>query len=197
LKESFQFLTIQQAFRVATQTGTRKELGGPYFRDWFTSVANIHGWDDGDSIMANYVGHPMEGAVAGYIQVQNDPRYRKTRFGDEGYWQSRMKALGWSAVYSANYELGPLGDGAIGNVGLKPGTKGAVDLVVTPTLGLAWMVTEDALDRHLILPIETRIHNGVARLLVRSWLNPSRSFANILRGRLPWHRDSRPGVWEQ
>src|SRR5687768_4228750 len=76
-KQSLTFLTMQQTFRIATQKGTREELNGPYFRDWFTSVRNIRGWDDGDTIMANYVAHPMEGAVAGYIQVQNDPRYRK------------------------------------------------------------------------------------------------------------------------
>jgi len=193
-KQSLTFLTMQQTFRIAVQTGTREELKGPYFRDWFTSVRNIQGWDDGDTIMANYVAHPMEGAVAGYIQVQNDPRYRKVQFGEGGYWKSRFKAFIWSAAYSTNYELGPLGDGAIGNVGKQPGTKGVVDLVVTPTLGLGWMMTEDMLDRHLILRLERKVHNPAARLLVRSWLNPSRSFANVLRGRWPWHRDDRGGV---
>lgn len=194
LKQSFTFLTLQQTFRIGTQTGTREELRGPYFKDWFTSVGNIRGWDDGDSVLANYVGHPMEGAIAGYIQVQNDPRYRKLQFGDNGYWKSRFKAFIFSAAFSTNYELGPLGDGAIGNVGKQPGTKGAVDLVVTPTLGLGWMVTEDMLDRHLISRIEHKIHSPAARLLIRSWLNPSRSMANVLRGRWPWWRDDRGGV---
>jgi hypothetical protein len=173
-------------------------LKGPYLRDWMTSVSNIRGWDDGDTVMANYVAHPMEGAIAGYIQVQNDPKYRKVRFGDEGYWRSRLRAFVWSSIYSTNYELGPLGDAAIGNLGMNPaGGKGAVDLVITPTLGMGWMLTEDALDRHLISRIERNWRNPVGRLMVRSWLNPSRSMANVLRGRWPWHRDDRGGVREQ
>jgi hypothetical protein len=194
LKQSFSFLAIQQSFRIATQPSTRSQLRGPYFGDWVTSVRNISGWHDGDSVLANYVAHPMEGAIAGYIQVQNDPRYRKVQFGENGYWRSRLKAFAWSAAFSTNYELGPIGDAAIGNVGKQPGTKGVVDLVVTPTVGMGWMVTEDVLDRHLILPLERRIHNPTVRLLVRSWLNPSRSMSNALRGRWPWHRDSRNGV---
>ena len=194
LKQSLSFLFIQQAYRVAMQPQTRQELKGPYLRDWFTSVSNLRGWDDGDTVMANYVGHPMEGAIAGYIQVQNDPKAQRLRFGDEGYWSSRWRAFLWSAAFSTNYELGPLGDGAIGNVGRQPGTKGVVDLVVTPTLGMGWMMTEDALDRHLIAPLERKVRHPTARLMFRAWLNPSRSMANVLRGRWPWHRDDRPGI---
>lgn len=195
-KQSLWFLSIQQGYRVALQPDTRAALKGPYLRDWLTSVSNLRGWDDGDTVMANYVGHPMEGAIAGYIQVQNDPRYRKVRFGDEGYWRSRLRAFTWASIYSTNYELGPLGDGAIGNLGMTPGTKGAVDLVITPTLGIGWMVTEDALDRHLIARIERNWRHPVARMMVRSWLNPSRSMANVLRGRWPWYRDDRGGLRE-
>ena len=181
----------QQGFRIAFQTDTRRELKGPYFNDWLTSVANLQGWDDGDSVRTNYVGHGMEGAIAGYIRVQNDRRYRKVRFGDEGYWKSRFRAFVFSAVYSTNYELGPLGDGAIGNVGKTPGTKGAVDLVMTPTVGMGWMMTEDMLDRHFIARFEHKVHNRAARMMMRSWLNPSRSMSNMLRGKWPWYRDDR------
>jgi hypothetical protein len=195
LRQSLTFLTIQQGFRLATQEGTRSELRGPYFKDWLTSVGNLRGWDDGDGYMANYVAHSMEGAIAGYIYVQNDRRARRLQFGsDHEYWKSRLRALMWASIYSTNYELGPLGDGAIGNVGKQPGTKGAVDLVVTPTSGIAWMVTEDAVDRYLITWIEKKWRHPTARLLVRSWLNPSRSMANVLRGRWPWYRDFRGGL---
>jgi hypothetical protein len=195
LRQSMTFLTIQQSFRILTQESTRAEMTGPYFRDWLTSVGNLRGWGDSDPFIANYVAHPMEGAIAGYIQIQNDRLGRTVQFGDELYWRSRLRALMWSAVYSTNYELGPLGDGAIGNVGMTPGTKGAVDLVITPTLGMAWLVTEDALDRHLVSWIEKKWHSPKGRMLVRSWLNPSRSMANVLRGRWPWYRDTRPLHW--
>jgi hypothetical protein len=194
LRESITFLTIQQGFRIVVQPDTRSALKGSYFRDWMTSVTNLRGWSDGDDALANYVAHPMAGAVYGYIYIQNHRDFRKTRFGENDYWRSRLRALAWSSVSSTNYELGPLGDGAIGNVGRQPGTKGAVDLVVTPTLGLAWMVTEDALDRHLIARLENKWRSPAARLLVRSWLNPSRSMANVLRGHWPWYRDDRGGV---
>jgi hypothetical protein len=194
LRQSITFLTIQQGFRIVTQADTRTSLKGPYFRDWLKSVSNLSGWDDGDEFTANYVGHPMEGAIAGYIYVQNHRDFRKKQFGQSEYWKSRLRALAWSSIYSTNCELGPLGDGAVGNVGKQHGTKGAVDLVVTPTLGMAWMVTEDVLDRHLIARLENRWRNPAARLLVRSWLNPSRSMANVLRGHWPWYRDDRGGV---
>jgi hypothetical protein len=195
LRQSLTFFTIQQGFRIATQESTRSELKGPYLRDWLTSVGNLRGWDDGDGEMANYVGHPMEGAIAGYIHVQNDRRSMRLEFGhDNEYWKSRLRALMWSSIYSTNYELGPLGDGAIGNVGKTTGTKGVVDLVITPTCGIAWMVTEDAVDKYVIAWLERRWHHPTARLMVRSWLNPSRSMANVLRGRWPWYRDTRGGV---
>lgn len=31
-------------------------------------------------------------------------------------------------------------------------------------------------------------------MMMRSWLNPSRSFSNALRFKAPWYRDSRGGI---
>lgn len=197
MTQSLLFLGIQHGYRIGDQANTRAALKGPFVRDYFDSVAGIRGWDDGDSVLANYVGHPMQGAVTGYIQVQNDPSRRAVEFGDgSAYWRSRWRAFLFSAAYSTQYEMGPLGEAAIGNVGKTPGTKGAVDLVITPTLGVAWMVTEDALDKYLVQSFERRVRNPVARLVVRASINPSRSMANLLRGKAPWHRDSRGGVRE-
>jgi hypothetical protein len=69
---------------------------------------------------------------------------------------------------------------------------GYVDLVVTPVLGTAWLVGEDLIDRYVIRYIETKVKNRVVRAIVRSFLNPSRSFANMHRGKLFWRRDDRP-----
>lgn len=196
LAQSGVFLGIQHGFRFATEPGTRTGLKGPFMRDWYGSVKGMKGWGDGDPFLVNYVGHPMMGAVTGYIQVQNDPRGRTRQFGlNSDYWRSRMKALGWSAAYSLQFEFGPASEASLGNVGLGGRGAGAVDLVVTPTLGLAWQCAEDALDRYVIAPLEDRTGNRLTRTLLRGVLNPSRSFSNMLRGKVPWYRDAREGIW--
>jgi len=198
LKQSAIFLGIQHGFRVGFQSGTREKLKGPFFRDWGRSVTGLSGWEDGDPALVNYVGHPVQGAVSGYIYVQNAPEAAAREFSFTGpYWRSRLMATAWNAAYSTQYEIGPFSDASIGNVGLRPGTKGAVDLVITPVLGMAWMVTEDALDRHLAARLENRIKARWVNAILRTWINPSRSMANVLRGEAPWHRDTRPGLWKR
>lgn len=196
LRQSFLFLLIEHGFRVGTQGYTRQRtVEGPFFQDWFDSVGGIRGWDDGDHYSANYIGHPMQGAIASYIQIQNDPRGIHQEFGDSPeYWKSRMRATAWSAAYSVQFELGPVSEATLGNVGQKKGTGGAVDLVVTPVIGLGWTVTEDALDKYVIRGLERRSQSRNLRALARSFLNPTRSFANLLRRKAPWHRDTRDGV---
>ncbi|MES4793477.1 MAG: hypothetical protein C4321_11300, partial [Chloroflexota bacterium] len=99
----------EHAFRLATEDGTRADLKGPFFKDWFATVASLRGWRDGDPFMVNYIGHPMMGAVSGYIQVQNDPRGRKQEVGfNKEYFKSRLRAFGFAALYSTQFELGPL-----------------------------------------------------------------------------------------
>lgn len=195
LHQSARFLFLQHAVRIGTQQKTRRELRGPFFRDYVNSVRGISGWDDGDSFLTNYVGHPMQGSISGYFQVHSHPRERMLEFSNSSaYWKSRLKAMAFNAAYSTHYELGPFGEAAIGNVGLRPGTKGAVDLVITPTLGFAWMVGEDAIDKKIIAPLERRLRNPGSRRLLRTALNPTRTFANFLRGAAPWHRDTRGDV---
>ncbi|MCW5963735.1 MAG: hypothetical protein KIT83_06840 [Bryobacterales bacterium] len=195
LQHSGRFLFIQHAVRIGTQHRTRRNLRGPYFRDYVNSVRGFSGWDDGDSWLTNYVGHPMQGSISGYFQVHNHPRERLLEFSsNSAYWKSRLKAMAFSAAYSTHYELSPIGEAGIGNVGLHPGTKGAVDLVITPTLGFAWMIGEDAIDAKIIAPLERRLRYPGSRRLLRTALNPTRTFANFLRGVAPWHRDTRGDV---
>jgi len=192
LLEAGLFLGIQHSFRLATEPSTRANLKGPFVRDYFSSAHTVHGWGDGDPPIVNYVGHPMMGAVTGYIFVQNDPRGKGRVFGrDQGYWKSRLRALAFSAAYSVQFELGPISESSIGNIGIDHNGHGAVDLVVTPALGLAWQTTEDALDRLVVEKLERRVRNRVARMALRAGLNPSRSFANLMRIKVPWYRDTR------
>jgi hypothetical protein len=193
------FAGIMHGFRFATEPGTRAELRGPFFKDYFRSVKNLRGWGDGDEFLVNYIGHPMQGAVSGYIQIQNDPKGINLELDlrNKQYWKSRMKAMAWAAVWSTQFELGPISEASLGNVGLKPSKKSQhpmayVDLVVTPVFGVAWLVGEDLLDRYVIRFIESKIKYRPLRILARSFLNPTRSFANMHRGKLFWHRDDRP-----
>jgi hypothetical protein len=196
-RQSMFFLSIEHAFRLATEDGTRADLRGPFFKDYFKAVRSLRGWDDGDPFLVNYIGHPMAGSVAGFIQVHNDPKGVKERVSlNKSYWRSRLKAFGWSFAYSTQFELGLFSEASLGNIGIRPYGKAKhpmayVDLVVTPVVGTGWLVGEDMLDRYLVRRLEDKIGVRALRLLIRTFLNPTRSFANVLRGQKPWYRDNR------
>jgi hypothetical protein len=59
-------------------------------------------------------------------------------------------------------------------------------------VGTGWLVGEDALDKYFIRRFENRLPNRTTVILFRSFLNPTRSFANVMRGKWPWYRDGRP-----
>jgi hypothetical protein len=204
IRQSLVFLlAVQHAFRLIHEPSTRAQLGGPFFQDWFDSVTNglSEGWKDGDPMFVNYVGHPMQGGVTGFIQIQNDPGGRQLEFGDPGYWKSRSKAAAWMAVTSLQFELGPISEASIGNVGQKidPRTGknggGAVDLVITPTLGTVWLMGEDVMDKYIVVPVEKHATNRFLKTVARGLFNPTRAMANMCAGRVPWHRDTREGIW--
>src|SRR5258708_39324289 len=112
-KQSMFFLGVEHGFRLLTEPGTRDGgfgLGSGYTR----SVGNLHGWADGDPFMVNYVGHPMQGSVAGYIWLQNDPAYRNVEIGkDPRYWRSRLRATAFAWAYSEMFEIGPLSEASV------------------------------------------------------------------------------------
>ena len=188
--ESMRFLTIQHGIRL-TQEKTFDQMSGPFVRDYLDSVKGLKTWRDGDSAFTNYVAHPMQGAVTGYIQVQNDPKGKRASITDGSvYWKSRLKAMGWSAVYSTQFEMGPFSEATIGNVGKTPGTMGYVDLVVTPTGGFGIMVAEDAFDHFVVARLERHAHPRMMRVM-RMVFSPNRTLANVLRFKKPWRRDNR------
>lgn len=184
-RQSLLFLSVQHGYAL-TQPKTRRDLHGPFFKDYFDSVRALHGWADGGRFFTNYIAHPMEGSLYGFVQVQNDPAGARLRVGDAGYWRSRLKAMAWAAAWSTQFEIGPLSQASIGNVGLH-GKQTYVDIVMTPTAGIALLVAEDALDRLLVERLEQR--GKYARIFGRMALNPTRTAANLLRFKKPWYRD--------
>jgi hypothetical protein len=200
--QSFQWKTaIDQAFlataiphvvRVTSESDTQSELGGPFWKDYFHSLENFHGYNDGDAFYTTYFLHPMEGSLAGYIEQQNDPAYRNVQFGmSQRYWVSRMRALAFAAAYSVQWTAGPISEASIGNV-QHYAPPGLDDIIVTPLLGMVWMVGEDAMDRYILRWIEARSHNYLLIALARSTMTPTRAYANVLRFKKPWFRDNRP-----
>src|SRR5215469_1216481 len=193
LQSAFGF-AVANGERYAREPGTRDALQGPFIKNYLHDIENFHGWQDGDGIETSYVAHPMEGAFAGYIERQNDPRYKSVEFGaSQRYWESVMRSLAFSTLYSTAWSFGPAGEAGLGNVETHA-PPGVVDLIGTPVMGIGWMIGEDMLDRYLVKRIENRYHNGIIRAVSRSMLNPSRSYANLLRFKVPWARDDRPGV---
>jgi len=216
LTESFTFLVIEQAYVVHDDyRWVISENGVPfnhYWRDYKQSLhAWIHsGWNDGDPNMYGYVGHPIQGALTSFIEIQNDPRSEHLEFSNtKAYWKSRLKATIWNAVYSTQWNLGPLSEVTVEKYGTKdrppwntngswPCTTkhcytgvGQIDIVMTPIGGFGWMVGEDWLDKNVVERVERSTSNHFLIDTARCAFNPIRGGANILHGKPPWFRISR------
>ena len=213
LLESFAFISTEDLFRVSTDNTLRSlTVNKPFWHDYIASLHqfNMRRWNDGDDFLVNYIGHPMQGAVSGYIEVQNSPYDSRIQWGERGYWGSRARALLWSTVYSTYSEIGPTGEAGLGNEGgftydldcdlhcnnttakasgKETNNTGWVDFIVTPTAGTVWMVAEDFIDKKLTGPMVERSPDAVFPKILRGALSPTRTFANALRGRKPWYRD--------
>jgi len=215
LRESFTFLVIEQAYVVHSDFGwVVVENGVPfnhYWRDYTQSLSSwIHsGWNDGDPNWYGYVGHPVQGALTGFIQIQNDPQGEKLEFSKtKAYWWSRLKAGLWNAAYSTQWNLGPLSEVTVEKYGTKARPPwnydgsypcshhcltgvGQIDIVMTPLAGTGWLIGEDFLDKEIVKRVENSTQNRFLIDTVRCALNPIRGGANILHGKHPWFRASR------
>jgi hypothetical protein len=193
---SLKLLALEHGIRIAFQEKTRRELPGPFVKDWMRSIRAPKTWEDGDPWYVNYIGHPIHGAAAGSMWIEMDPKSRAPQFGlGLEYWKTRARPVIASAIYSVQFELGPISEASIGNVGMRPNTVGWVDYVVTPIGGMAIMVAEDALDLFFVKWVEARTTNRVWRASLRMIFAPSRVMANLALGRAPWNRSARPLDW--
>ena len=213
LTESFTFLVIEQAYVVHTDfRWVVSENGIPfnhYWRDYMQSLTSWWhaGWSAGENPSYNYLGHPIQGALTSYIQIQNDPKSRNLEFSNtKAYWRSRLKATVWNTVYSTQWSIGLLSEPTVEKYGSKDrapwnangsfpcNTKtcysgvGKVNIVMTPVGGLGWMLAEDILDKKFAEPFEERTRNRFLIDFVRSATSPIRGGANILHGNRPWYR---------
>ena len=196
IAQSLTFLTIQHMARLP-QPRTNSRLGGRFFADWFKSARNLKGWADGDNFITNYLEHGMQGSATGRIFVNNSEKSRLLQFGkSKAYWRSRAKALAWSAVWSAQFELGPISEASIGNVGIDA-TKNFShmsyqDLVLTPTIGTAMLIGSDLVDKYVLRKwLERKAETRMGVRLLRMFLTPVHAFVNAISGRAPWKRYGR------
>ena len=189
--EALLYTGIMHTFDITFQAGTRDALNGHWLTHYEQSVAGLRGWSDSDTFMAPYVGHPIEGSIFGYIQRQNDPKYHQVQWGDgREYWISMFRSMAFGAVWHTQWKIGPASEASIANVMLHA-SPGFITLVDTPTLGFCTMLAEDAADRYLLMGLENRTNNRAIIILARSFLNPGRTFANMMAFRPPWVRDTR------
>jgi hypothetical protein len=216
LTESFTFLLIEQAYVIHTDfRWVVSQNGIPfnhYWRDYKQSLSDwtTSGWNDGDPNWFGYIGHPIQGALTGFIQIQNDPKGQRLEFSrTKAYWKSRLKAALWNTVYSTQWNLGPLSEATVEKYGAKdrspwnqngswPCTTkncytgvGQIDIVMTPLGGIGWLIGEDFLDKKVVRHVEERSDNRLLIDAVRVALNPIRGGANVLHGKPLWYRASR------
>lgn len=192
LRASFRFLVFEHLGRMTLQSKTRAELGGPFWADYANSVRMPRTWGDTDRWAINYLGHPIQGAATGRIWIDYSKDRNLPISMSAGYFKSRGKAAAFSAIYSVQFEMGPVSEASIGNVGMRPETTGWTDYIITPAGGFGYIVLEDLLDRYVTRWVEARTTNIAIRATVRVLCGPAHAFANMSELRTPWFRSNRP-----
>ena len=212
LLQSLEFNVAENGFRLASDDTMRYQIAHqPFWHNYVASVKqfNMGRWNDGDDFIVNYVGHPLQGSVGAFLEIQNSETQSRLQWNDPGYWHSRALAMLWTTAFSTHSEISPFGEAGVGSEGgftygtqcmehcnstnFKPGdhytnNTGWVDFIITPTVGMLWVFAEDFLDKD-VSPYVFGDNHPVAAKILRGSLNPSRTFANALRGRKPWYRD--------
>ena len=189
------FLGVMHSFRIATEPGTREALENHVWGGYLQDLGALHGWSDGDTYYETYLGHPIQGAVSGYMWVHHDPKYRVVEFGkSRDYWMSRLRAYAWSFAEQEQFKVGLLSEATIGQVSRYCCAYGFNDHIITSNGGIVWIVGGDALDRFVVRKIEDHTTSVPLRVIARVGLNPPLSMANLMDLNYPWHRENRAGV---
>ena len=203
LWQSFEFLTAQHSGNILLDKETRGDLTThPYWKTYVISIEDYRWqqWSDDTPFIVHNIGHPMMGAITSSIFEQNDPKGRALVFENNGnYWRSRLKAMAYSAVYSAQWKVGPVSEASIGNsgwatyyvphLGRTTNETGFQDFVITPVYGFGWNVGEDAIDRYLMPSIHRHVKNRFY-LFALFWMTPCKAAANVLQWRATYYRDT-------
>lgn len=202
LWQSFEWLTAQHSGNILLDSETRQDLTtNPYWSTYVYCVEHYRWdqWTDDTPFIVHDIGHPMMGAIVSSIFEQNDPKARALVYENNGnYWRSRLKAMAYSAVYSAQWKVGPVSEASIGNsgrntyyvphLGRTTNETGFQDFVITPVYGFGWNIGEDAIDRYLMPKVHAHVKNRFY-LTTLFWMTPCKSAANVLRWKPTYYRD--------
>ena len=191
LQYSLQLIFYEHVMRIATQPFTRAELEGPFWLDYHRSVKMPQQWDDGDSWEVNYIGHSMHGSAGVRLWLAQREPLHMERKGKE-YWKAMGRAGLFGLLFSEQFEIGPMSEASIGNVGMHPGRTGWVDHVITPLGSIGWTMYEDAMDKYVLTWVEKHVPFAIAKAAARMIACPAWMMANIGMNRVPWSRDNRP-----
>jgi hypothetical protein len=183
-----QLTFYEHVMRIATQDFTRQQLEGKFWPEYFDSVHVPEHWGDKDGWQVNYIGHAISGGAFTRIWMdQREPR-NPTK---SQYLKSIGKAFIYTALFSIQYEMGPMSEASIGNVGLNREDLGWNDYIWTPIGGVLWTMGEDAIDKYALSWIDKHVPFVMAKAAARMIANPSRMLANIGQNRSPWSRADR------
>ena len=183
-----QLTFYEHVMRVATQEFTRQQLKGKFWPEYFDSVHMPDHWGDKDHWQVNYIGHAISGGAFARVWIeQREPRTTTA----PQYLKAMGRALIYTTAFSIQYEMGPMSEASIGNVGLNPNDLGWSDYVWTPLGGILWTMAEDAADKYVLTYIDKHVPFMMAKAAARMILNPSRMLANIGMNRTPWSRYGR------
>ncbi len=103
IEEAFEFATVMHLKRLGDVDTLPDSGHGNFFVDYIRSVEGLHGWDDHDRFIIQYIQHSFQGATDARIELQNNPNGRSIEFGDPGYWHSRLVAMAWSGFWGAEF----------------------------------------------------------------------------------------------
>jgi hypothetical protein len=185
---ALQMTFYEHVLRVLSQDFTRQQLKGKFWPEYFDSVHVPQKWGDKDHWQVNYIGHAMSGgAFARIWMVQREPRTTTA----PQYFKALGRALIFTSICSIQYEMGPMSEASIGNVGLNPDDLGWNDYIWTPIGGVLWTMAEDGIDKYALTWIDKHVPFMMAKAAARMILNPSRMLANIGMNRTPWSRYDR------
>jgi hypothetical protein len=188
IQYGLQLTFYEHVMRVATQEFTRQQLKGPFWQDYFDSLHVPPHWHDKDSWQVNYLGHAIHGGAFAriWMEQREPPPTSKTQ-----YFKQMGRAWIYAGLMSLQYEMGPMSEASIGNVGLNPNDLGWVDLVWTPCGAVLWTMAEDGIDKYAITWVEKHVPFMMAKAAARLIGNPSRMLANVSQNRTPWSRADR------